>query len=79
MATNTLKKYILYPGCVVSTYDGQRHYISASKLASLYGVDMRECVIWDIGLFPTRNKNLIVLFPRDDGVYSLDNAVRTAP
>lgn len=37
-------KYVLYPGVVRSRVDGDVHFISASRLASLYGVDMRACL-----------------------------------
>lgn len=37
-------KYVLFPGWVTSTHDGQRHWVSASDLVRLYGVNRAECV-----------------------------------
>ena len=60
-------KYLLCPGPVYSIRDGQRHVISASRLAVLYGVDMRECTTDPRGHSP----DLIRLAPRADGRYTL--------
>ncbi|MGR8931942.1 MAG: hypothetical protein ACU836_15015 [Gammaproteobacteria bacterium] len=38
-------KYVLCPGFIFSKNDGDRHYISARKLAELYHVSMNECVV----------------------------------
>jgi hypothetical protein len=71
-----VKRFILHPGYVRSTSDGQEHYISAGQLARLYGVDQEECVIYsEHSKF--RNpmdrdpelRNLMPLFPRQDGKY----------
>jgi hypothetical protein len=66
-------KYILYPGVVISRTDGQKYYISASRLAELYRVSMDECVVYDdVWCLGIRNKHkLIKLFPRYDGHYCL--------
>lgn len=62
------KKFALHPGEIVSNADGQRHFISAGKLAGLYGVDITECVV--IPLDSTHQRpDLINLWPRHDGNY----------
>lgn len=74
-------KYIIAPGWVVSKYDGERHYIGASRLVALYNVDPKECyflrseldacdpvdrmVIRELG-------NQQILGPRYDGNYIID-------
>ena len=70
-------RYILQPGTVTSQSDGQRHYVGASALARLYGVDIRACYI-DIGdpcrtnpPIPDHLRDLPVLAPREDGNYTL--------
>jgi hypothetical protein len=68
------KKYALYPGYVISQYDGDRHFISASQLAELYGVNFNECVIVDKSrpesmVMRGHTSDLIPLFPRMDGKY----------
>ena len=69
------KKYIIRPGYVVSRYDGQEHYISASALMNLYGVRISECVIirssQDYYKLRGFKRELINLAPRTDGIYDL--------
>ena len=36
-------KYMLHGGYVISSTDGQEHYVNCQKLAQLYGVNFREC------------------------------------
>lgn len=60
------KKYALHPGTVVSKTDGDWHFISAKKLATLYRVHISECVI---ARHPV--PDLINLYPRHDGNYTL--------
>jgi len=69
-----VKKYVLHPGYVISKTDGDEHWISASRLADLYGVGIGECFIDD----PNRPQQLrglppdvVHLHPRYDGDYSL--------
>lgn len=38
-------RYLLCPGLVTSMKDGQRHHVSASQLAMLYGVSMADCLV----------------------------------
>jgi len=40
-------KYIICPGYVISKTDGQHHYIGAMRLIRLYGVDPRDCFIYE--------------------------------
>lgn len=78
-------KYILCPGYIISNYDGQQHYIGAMQLARLYGVDLRECEIYEPApWWPTSfykwaeecHRDLIKLRPRYDGDYSLPKRER---
>lgn len=73
-------KYVVYPGMVRSKNDGQWHYISASKLIMLFGVNPLECEIFDPkGWWPRsyheqaaeRHKELTVLQAQYDGNYTL--------
>lgn len=82
-------KYILFPGWVVSKNDGQRHYISYRKLAALYGVNLRDCVVFDHEIYEVLPRHLFVsaskelqamhpgaigLHPRYDGNYTTPEA-----
>lgn len=67
--------YILHPGWVSSRYDGDRHYITAARLADLYGLKMQQCAVapdsekgWQGWVEP---ENAIHLRPRNDGNYVL--------
>lgn len=68
-------KYILCPGYVTSRNDGQRHYITAARLARLYGVRYQECLIDDEVSHLTRGLHVLPgdvrLYPRYDGDYTL--------
>lgn len=67
-----MSKIALHPGYVWST-DGDRHYVSASRLAQLYRLLPGEYIVWDINLRETylgRNyENYIHLYPEEDGNY----------
>ena len=74
------KKYIVFPGAVTSKTDGQRHYISHTQLMRLYGVDPRECELYEPTPWSTRSVHfmaedhqdgMICLAPRYDGNYEL--------
>lgn len=75
--TTVNKKYIVYPGTVKSTSDGQRHYLNAARLIDLYRVNPAECIIakandtWYRGYDPEYLKSLTKLYPREDGNYTL--------
>ena len=71
-------RYLLCPGWVRSRVDGDRHYVTASQLAALYGVPLSACLVLpEIGperavvLFRATGQKLIELKPRSDGRYSL--------
>ncbi len=65
-------KYLLCPGYVRSKTDGDAHYITAHKLAELYGVSLQECEIKsDSGFGITYLDNLIPLYPSYSGDYTL--------
>lgn len=65
-----MKKCLLCPGRVRSKTDGDVHFISASNLARLYGVNMEECYIKSQtgGVDESR---LIALHPQYSGNYTL--------
>lgn len=66
--------YILCPGIVVSETDGDAHFISASTLARLYGVDICTCKV--IGFSQRdRGDGDIFLGPKSDGNYSLEREI----
>jgi hypothetical protein len=67
-------RYLLCPSSVASKRDGQTHYISATRLAQLYGVRMDECRIRPHGdrqLGWNENHGLIELWPDYHGDYKL--------
>jgi hypothetical protein len=73
-------KYVVCPGGVISKNDGQKHYIGPMQLIKLYGVDPRECEIYEPAeWWPTsyyrmaeeRHRGLKKLVPRYSGDYSL--------
>lgn len=70
-------KYAVIGGLVCSRSDGQTHRVSAARLAELYRLDPKECVLCEddeearynlLGVVPGQ---LLVLRPRHDGDYSL--------
>ena len=71
-----MKKYLVVPGTVISKTDRQQHYISSEDLMRLYGVHPRECQVWLRGEpKPKNTDDLLMLFPRYHGDYTLDKAV----
>jgi len=72
-------RYVLCPGYVQSNNDGQWHFITAPRLAELYGVDLKECFIYDrydksqLGF--RAKKGDLLLRPRRDGKYVLTKRV----
>jgi hypothetical protein len=73
------KKYRCMGGYITSRSDGDRHYISAHKVAELYGVSPAECIFVDIddstektkGYHPDFIESMVTLWPRDSGNYEL--------
>lgn len=69
-------KYLIIAGEVTSRTDGERHWVGASALCGLYGVDPKECYLVDrpkVEQIPFDLVDLPVLSPRYDGNYSLPN------
>lgn len=64
-----MKRFILFPGTVRSSSDGQRHFIGAVQLARCYEVNRAECVTYTNSLGSEYDHSLIPLHPRDDGRY----------
>ncbi len=68
-----MKRYVLHPGEVISKTDGDIHYISALKLAALYGVDYRLCYVKEdskpISLDRHNWDEYMHLYPRYKGDY----------
>ena len=68
-------RYLLCPGIVMSRNDGKYHYVSASDLAHLYGIQISQCKVRPgqmIARFGWRPQSgVIELHPRYDGDYSL--------
>jgi hypothetical protein len=66
-------KYFCCGGWITSKNDGQKHYISAHRVAELYKVNSEECLFKpkEKPLLGVETKGLIRLNPRDDGDYAL--------
>lgn len=66
-------KYVVHPGFVISKQDKDTHYVGYNTLVALYGVDPRNCELYN----PVVNytSEYLHLYPRFDGNYtlSLDN------
>jgi hypothetical protein len=82
--TRIVKKYVLFPGWIRSRSDNQRHYISYVKLANLYGVDLKECIVMpdvDSPQYHTElqrladMRELIMLHPQYDGNYTISEVL----
>lgn len=72
------KRYIIEPGYVKSQHDGEVHYITASQLAQLYGVNLNAPnVIVRNHMKPEQARGFrtqigdVLLTPRYDGDYTL--------
>lgn len=65
-------RYILLGDTIMSPNDGDIHYISAVRLVGLYGLDRRDCTLYDYGhdcLLGLKESDFIVLAPRPHGDY----------
>lgn len=64
--------FVLCPGEVLNKRDGKMLFVSARRLAALYGVDFRDCRVWrpEDRSYRDRPED-IFLHPRYDGNYSL--------
>lgn len=73
-------RYVIHPGYVTSTNDGDRHYISAGRLALLYGLRLQDCAVMhddDAGVRAYQQQaNDVHLYPKQDGDYSLPEPPR---
>lgn len=71
------QRYVLYPGPLKCEKDGQSHYVSASTLVRLYGVEMRDCVVFDPDPANRREnyEKCIHLHPRCDDECAQHDAV----
>lgn len=75
------KKYRCLGGYITSRSDGDRHFISARKLAALYRVNPDECIFIDPNDHPDYKQmrgysyevinSLIDLWPDESGKYEL--------
>jgi hypothetical protein len=70
-----MKKYIIIGGRVISRFDGQEHFIHASRLCALYGVNTDECYLLneesaEDNLRLESLPRLPILRPRHDGEYN---------
>ena len=67
------KKYLVVAGYVTSKTDGDQHYIGASDLIGLYGVNRAECLVANPRMskekYKELAKELIVLQPLYHGDY----------
>ena len=78
-----IKKYALVPGKIISNTDGDEHFISASMLASLYGVPLDECIVIDyrqtltgrhLATQRAKDAGLIILTPQQSaGLYNVEH------
>ena len=70
-----VKRYIVLGGPVRSQRDNDLHYVDASRLAALYGLNPAECYLVEQGTVSWLRmpKDLPVLGPRYDGHYELEN------
>ena len=71
-------KYVLCGRYITSPNDWQRHYVSGHRLIELYGLDPRECLVYDpdnpmhAGIANKKGKDgLIWLYPKHNGQYDL--------
>ncbi len=63
-----MMRYVLHPGFVYSKSDGDRHYINGPTLASLYGLDFKQCVMGNSPRYHPLPGD-VHLHPRRDGQY----------
>tara|TARA_R110000868_G_C10648988_1_gene744780 strand:+ start:255 stop:521 length:267 start_codon:yes stop_codon:yes gene_type:complete len=73
---------IMVVGGFVTARDGDRHYISSTRLCILYGLNKNNVLLVDetrpqsmVYLTSAHHDDYIKLFPREDGNYSLDRDI----
>ena len=65
-------KYVVHPGFVLSKQDKDTHYVGYNRLVALYGVDPRNCELYNPAFnYDNEPDNYIHLYPRFDGNYKL--------
>lgn len=72
------KNFIVVPGPVNSKFDGDRHYISATRLMDLYRVKREECVVIENSrnaYLYGRYEGCLILEPRYHGDYDLPDVL----
>ena len=62
--------YVIHPGMVKSTYDGEYHWIGFAQLVGLYGLSRDQCLNANTMTNADRLGE-IHLYPREDGNYTL--------
>jgi hypothetical protein len=66
-----MKKYIVFPGFVLSKNDKAKHYITANQLIKLYKVDINDCYILnDRSKIKSLHGIFMALRPKYDGDYN---------
>lgn len=71
-------KYVLHPGNVKSTTDGQIHHIGYGQLAELYKVNISKCISAEDNQYKLsientkKDKELIHLYPDGLGIYEIE-------
>jgi hypothetical protein len=60
-------KFVLHPGVGAGRRAGDQGHIDAPELARLYGVDIKQCLVFKPGQIG--NDHLWHLYPREDGQY----------
>ena len=68
------RKYVLHPGHITNKNDGQSHYVSAARLADLYGVSLRDCISASTPEYMADHREYLSathLYPRYSGNYQL--------
>lgn len=68
-------RFVLFPSWIISSTDGERHFIKAGELAKLYNVPFHKCLVVDhtnriAGHYIPR-KGDVRLYARADGNYKL--------
>lgn len=69
-------RYVLHPGYVISKHDRQKHFISCTRLAKLYGVNIRQCIHID-KTGHREQEGDVHLWPDYHGNYKIDRQVGT--
>jgi hypothetical protein len=70
-----IHKFEVYGGPVFSINDGERHSISARRVAEAYGVNPKQCNFNEDGHQKTYNLDPIELHPDPTGEYDLAGTV----